>query len=312
MTPEPITRQVVNDLASLFSGQNAMLVIPRAYIDLTGDLNAALLLSQIVYWSDRTQNEEGWFAKSYPEWQEELGLSEYQIRRAAKRLETLGVTTKIKKFGGAPTVHYRLNKVTFSEWIMKKLQDRSLSNFRIDPKETSDSLTEITTETTTEVNSAPPPVSEIPPLGNGTSSAKDNFPSLHAYPAVHDRFALSVTPAPLLEAWREAFPKKARPVRTQGDRALAILAEQDGYTAEEVAALTRSKLADGRTQYLFLWAVKDLPQWRLSQAAAIPDREATATPSAPTETPGLAPLPPEERLTAEERARIRAEVMKTS
>jgi len=137
-------------LIAEMAGQHNVLVIHRFFIELTDDLSTALLLSQILYWSDRATMNGHWFAKTYQEWTEELSLSEYQVRKATKALLELGIIeTKIKKFDGSPTVHYRLNQGKFSETIVKKLQERNLRNFRNDSEETSGTITEPTTEPTT-------------------------------------------------------------------------------------------------------------------------------------------------------------------
>lgn len=107
------------ELIKSFSGQANTLTIPRPYIAMTGSLEAALLLSQIVYWTDRSTMKDGWFAKSYPEWESELTLSQYQVTKAVKALKEFGVETKLKKFKDAPTLHYRVNQATFLDRIMK-------------------------------------------------------------------------------------------------------------------------------------------------------------------------------------------------
>jgi hypothetical protein len=165
-----MTRQKqITTLIKSMSGQANILTIPRIYISITGDINSALLLSQAVYWSDKTGNPEGWFYKSYPDWQEEIGLTQYQVKRAAVALQKLGVMeTDLRKVNRAPTVHYLVLFDPLYDLIMKKLdnQETSLStnlinekldnrlsrNLIIDYEETSlSSLTEITTETTTEI-----------------------------------------------------------------------------------------------------------------------------------------------------------------
>lgn len=148
MTDKSPTREWVNTLVSAFSGQQNILTIPRAYIEVTGNIEDALLLSQIIYWSDRTTMDDGWFAKSYAEWQNEIALSKYQVMAAVKRLKDAGVETIVKKFKGYPTVHYRLRKSDFEQWIVKKLDERKLRNLTNDSKETERSSTETTTETT--------------------------------------------------------------------------------------------------------------------------------------------------------------------
>jgi len=156
------TRLWVADLLAQFSGQENTLIIPRAYIDVTGSIEDALLLSQIIYWTDRTKMENGWFAKSYAEWTDEIALSKYQVVAATKRLKDAGIETMVKKFNGYPTVHYRLRKDVFELWIVKKLDERKLRNFTNDSKETSLSSTESTSETTSETTIAPRKRSERP------------------------------------------------------------------------------------------------------------------------------------------------------
>lgn len=150
MSEKNDTREWVAELLSAFSGQQSTLTIPRAYIDVTGSIEVALFLSQVVYWSDRTTMEDGWFAKSYAEWKDEIALSKYQVMAAVKALSEAGLETVVKKFKGAPTVHYRLGKAVFSQWIVKKLDERKLKNLTNDSQETERSSTEITTEIRTE------------------------------------------------------------------------------------------------------------------------------------------------------------------
>ncbi len=132
-TKKNVTRDSVTNLFKEFAGQGATLVIPRPYIKLCkGDHLAALLLSQILYWTDRTDDPDGWFYKSYKEWYEELDMTEYQVRRAIngdKRyadgfggLKALGVETKLtrandSKKKGAATLHYRVNLDVLTEAI---------------------------------------------------------------------------------------------------------------------------------------------------------------------------------------------------
>ena len=81
---------------------------------LEGDAVAAVLLSQIVFWASHTSDVEGWFWKSYPEWEVETGFSRAQIDRAAAKLETFGVErctrTNTRRKGNAPVHHYRVNQ----------------------------------------------------------------------------------------------------------------------------------------------------------------------------------------------------------
>lgn len=177
---ETPTKNFVMNLISAFSGQKNNITINRAYITITGSIEAALLLSQIIYWSDRTIMQDGWFAHSYAEWTDEITLSKYQTNKAIQLLKPAGVETMVKKFKGAPTVHYRLNKEVFSLWIVKKLDEPGkLKNFTIESEETEQSSTEIRTETIQKIENPQPPqgakVSEPLPAPQRTIIATRNF-----------------------------------------------------------------------------------------------------------------------------------------
>lgn len=119
MTDNTLKAQAYN-LLRQFTGQSNTLTIPRPFITMTGSIEAALLLSQIIYWSDRTVMKDGWFAKSYSEWENELTLTQYQVSNAIKKtLNEFGVETKLKKFNDIPTLHYRINTPVFLNRVMK-------------------------------------------------------------------------------------------------------------------------------------------------------------------------------------------------
>jgi len=149
-----------------FSGQANILTIPRQFVDYMGNLDGALFLSQVLYWSDR--GRDGWFYKTYAEWQEEICLSEYEVKKAVKKLVDLGVLeTQVRKANGNPTVHYRLDFDVFSESFLNFLQKRNPRNSGIESRESEESLTETTTETTTKnLGANAPGVSDKPPAAN--------------------------------------------------------------------------------------------------------------------------------------------------
>lgn len=124
-----------------FSGQHNTITIPRPFIKICGDIPTAMLLSQLLYWSDKGIRPDGFIFKTYSQWKEELGLGESQVRRAVQRLKKEGVIeTKLKKaINGAPTLHYRIKKDEFQEWILNKVQNGILNNERLDSVDTQDS-----------------------------------------------------------------------------------------------------------------------------------------------------------------------------
>ncbi len=73
-----------------------------------GGINAALFASQMLYWTNRTKDPDGWIWKSQSDWEAETGLSRYQQERARAKLRALGVLEE--RYGGIPRrLYYRLN-----------------------------------------------------------------------------------------------------------------------------------------------------------------------------------------------------------
>ena len=129
-------------LISAFSGNDRTLTIPVIYIELTGDMQTAALLNQIVFWSDKSKRNDGFFYKTYTEWEGEVHLSEYQIRRSAKVLEKLGfIEMKLKRANGSPTLHYKLNFSKLSVSILEFIKNRNGTNLRNESEETQETLT---------------------------------------------------------------------------------------------------------------------------------------------------------------------------
>lgn len=169
MKEKHATRTNIMNIISAYSGQQNIVAIPRVYVEMTGDYNRAALLNQILYWSERTSDKNGWFYKSAAEWQAELGLSAYQVKRAvegdkrakdnSKALINLGIETTIKKSPkGAPTTHYRVNEAVFvaclTETLDSMLNFNNVENgkstlYEMESKQCQQSsYTETTTETT--------------------------------------------------------------------------------------------------------------------------------------------------------------------
>ena len=146
-------RDKVKKLIINFSGKDNVIPIPVIYIKLLGDYHTAAFLNQLVYWSDKTKRTDGYFYKTYKEWHEELRLSRYQIDKSISKLKELGlIETALKKANGAPTLHYKLNTDKLSTWICEKLTNGIDENSQMELRKTDKSLTETTTEITTETN----------------------------------------------------------------------------------------------------------------------------------------------------------------
>jgi hypothetical protein len=58
----------------------------RPFVELTGSVTAALFLSQAYYWSSRTTLQDGWFYKTREEWEEETGLTRYELETSTNKV----------------------------------------------------------------------------------------------------------------------------------------------------------------------------------------------------------------------------------
>ena len=127
-------QQEVFNVISSFTGHNANYVVPKEFMRLLKDSNSALILSQLVYWTGRQTDPNGWIYKSYKEWDEEIFLSQKAIMTAVKKLKKLGVldtaVRKIRLPSGMLTnqtcVHYRIDQDKLAELVTKQLE--SLGN----------------------------------------------------------------------------------------------------------------------------------------------------------------------------------------
>ncbi|MCF8021027.1 MAG: hypothetical protein K9L62_16735 [Vallitaleaceae bacterium] len=92
------------------------------YVDITGDLIAGLLLSQIIYWNlpDASgkdtklriqKNDRYWLCKSRKEWWDEIRITDKQYDRASKIIcdELDLIDIEIFKFNGTPKTHIAIN-----------------------------------------------------------------------------------------------------------------------------------------------------------------------------------------------------------
>lgn len=143
----------VFDIIKSVTGHQNIITVNVAFVDFVEDLEVGLFLSQLIYWSDKGAREDGFIFKTDNEWNKELRLSKYALRKARKRLEEMKLLeTKVKKANGNPTVHYKFNKEAFVQqftWFLRnRKKENSIPEERKFEKEFS--LTDTTAETTTE------------------------------------------------------------------------------------------------------------------------------------------------------------------
>lgn len=133
----------------------------RAFVSLGAGITGALMLSQAIYWSKRTDNADGWFYKTMEEWASETGMTRSEQESARKKLVSAGVLEEKKK--GVPCrLFYRVNMDAIRTSLIAEnphssLQDsckqgcrKAASKPAGKPLAITETTAEITAETTTD------------------------------------------------------------------------------------------------------------------------------------------------------------------
>lgn len=81
----------------LLNALGNVIAVPRAFISITGSTNAALMLAQAVYWTNRyeeagdQEGRDGWFYMTAADWENQIGLSRREQEGARAKLRSLGL-----------------------------------------------------------------------------------------------------------------------------------------------------------------------------------------------------------------------------
>lgn len=156
-------------LAELNNVSNKLMLY-KPFVSYFGGLDIAMVLSEIFLWSQISRHKypdrNGWFYRSYDEWKERIGLNEYRIRKLSRQLEGAEyIETKVAKAYGNPTCHYRsvLGKIlnlmvslNFKETNLNNVRKRFLKNERNDTSNFKESLTDYTTDITSNTTTSLP------------------------------------------------------------------------------------------------------------------------------------------------------------
>lgn len=59
----------------------------KHYVFIGCGINGALMLSQLVYWTSRTKDNDGWIFKTHSDWTMETGLTRKEQETARKILK---------------------------------------------------------------------------------------------------------------------------------------------------------------------------------------------------------------------------------
>lgn len=90
----------------------------KHYVFIGCGVNGALMLSQLVYWTSRTKDTDGWIYKDHHEWTLETGLTRKEQHTARKALKDLGFISE-KKRGVPPRVYFRVERETLYKALIE-------------------------------------------------------------------------------------------------------------------------------------------------------------------------------------------------
>lgn len=204
------------------------------FVKLTGSVVAAVMLSQAVYWSQRTNDSAGWFYKTMEEWEEETGLKRSEQETARKHLRKMDFwQEELRKANGAPTLHFRINASRFAETLQTHLLDSSKSDLSKSSKSNcgipANPITETTTETTTKSTNiykgAKRPKAAPHPM---TQSIIDAYIKALGYTPSQETMTRHVAPTAKEIAKREITPE-------QIEQTYAIMADEEFWKDKTIS-----------------------------------------------------------------------------
>lgn len=129
----------------------------RGFVFLGCGITGALMLSQAVYWSKRTNDPDGWFYKTAEEWEAETGMTRREQETARTKLSASGVLCE-KKQGLPCKLFYRvdfeelLRQCGYGETSLHESAKQGSTEVPNRSTQKRQSSTENTTENTTDIN----------------------------------------------------------------------------------------------------------------------------------------------------------------
>lgn len=206
--------------------------VPRHFIQLCGNDHAvAMMLAQLVYWSKRTTDPDGWIYKTPEDWKTELGLTRHQVLKGNKILQRIGVEVKTRQISGTPKTNYRItirlsenrtmdhDEITAPQSDCLKIEQSDYSKFRQSTIRNSDNgLSEIQTIHDKETKTTNKDYIHDP---------ADVRTSAHAAPVENSQTELPIEQPPVAER----KPVRARKAKEPNDhqRLMAAYQEALGY-----------------------------------------------------------------------------------
>lgn len=250
----------------------------KIYIDMTGDIEAAFVLDELVFYSLPRNGQKSalriwkdgylWMAVQRAEWWERKRLTARQADTAIEKLQKQNLIVKsVHKFNGQTTVHLRLNTPEFFKLYGEKLEQDN------PPEDEADTIARDINDLYAmmggELQNRESQICEgelqnrETELQNGDSINSLNTITTQSLPA-----PLSRTDIPrrgdLVDGYIAMFNAPGIKREARIDAILSYLAVQFGLNTETKRWREFAKFADGQKQN-FGWGVEVFVQWLKSQ-----------------------------------------------
>lgn len=153
-------------------------------VKIFGDVEKALYIQQLYFWSNKGKRKDGYIYKSKKEIEEETGLTRAQQDRCRRFFEKNKIIeTKLIKANGSPTLHYRINETIFQKYIdsyevsiSKNFTNGKVKTLPMEKQESYQSITENTTENTTDIKEKQCGLKSAVSSKEKNKDLKDSFP----------------------------------------------------------------------------------------------------------------------------------------
>lgn len=128
----------------------------RSFVRLTGSINAALMLSQAIYWSLRSRGGDGWFWKTAEDWENETGMTRREQESARKLLRDRGLLEEEKR-GMPAKIWFRVDEDNLASSLAENANQAWRKAPTKDNEKRQPSIGTESTSETTEQNKTPQP-----------------------------------------------------------------------------------------------------------------------------------------------------------
>jgi len=279
--PDTAYQKTINFIVNALSTNSSHISVPRLFFEITHDLALSAMIAHLIFWSKHTSRADGFVFKSSRDWYNELGVSNYAVRKF-KKLPF--IITKVIRANGSPTTHYRIDGAMLNDSLVALALDHGLDPterpYQVDPSTSPD-------EPVDGFISPLPQVEKNQTLTVNTTVKTTELTTLKELPP--DFFDESEFSDPILEidtSKTKTSPKNAPPSGKKIDpehfkQFLAVLAEITGYDLAIKKSFSRLLIAArqlvqaGYTipdlhNFLAYWKATDW-RWKKNQQLPTPE-----------------------------------------